>query len=186
MGSSQTAFRPRGVSVTTDGAVTTLLLAWRSPFAFAMVPLAVLTGGIAVAVFRATLTGKPWLHPIQLIPLALAGATLVLGYLALVRLVNRSRIDVSARDLRVTHGPLPWIRPPLALDATGLREIRVSPCHVHYDATRATFHHVWARHRSGGDFRLLGAELERAQAGFIAQKIAEALRVDCKVETASG
>jgi hypothetical protein len=66
-----------------------------------------LVGVVAASVLAALLAAHAW--PMAAVLWSLATAALYLGAAAVL---NRTRITVEGRTLRVKHGPVPWLRVP--------------------------------------------------------------------------
>lgn len=166
---NDTTLLPPGMSLERSADGVTITRRWRNLFAYALTPLALLTTGICLALFRATQEAN-FADPIRLIPLTIGLAGLALAYFLLARFVNRTRVHVSPRRVEIEHGPLPW-QPGLTLPADRITRIYVQAAPVTYGSRRATFYHLWAEQTDGSRLRLLGSDVEQAQAEFFRREI---------------
>ena len=167
---------PRGLSVEELAGGLTIIRSWRNLFAYALTPIVLMAAGFSVQLFRAasvlTIT-----HPIQLIPGGLAVSSLVLGYMVLVRYVNRTRIEITPERIEVRHGPLPGRR-DLSVDATTITRVFVRASPMTYGPMKASFYRVWGERKQGDEICILASDPEQGQAEFIAKEMARVLKVE--------
>lgn len=158
-----------------------------NPFAWAIAAIAVLVAGFAIAIAQRT-AGLPLAHPAQLIAIVLALVAAGLAYFALVRLLNATHIEVREGRITVRHGPLPWRR-GATIEMASPDHLAVRPSRVRYEGVEATFAGVWLVRRGprdGGDaVVVLDGDVDPAQARFVAQVLAERLRVTVRDEMRS-
>jgi hypothetical protein len=181
--STSTVAPPPGISVVRDTAPFTIRRRWMNPFAWAITAIAVLVAGFAIAIAQRT-AGLPLDHPAQWIAIVLALVAPGLVYLAVVRLFNATRIAVREGRVEVRHGPLPWRR-GATIDTAGADHVAVRPERVRYDGLEATFAGVWLVRRGGATDIVLDGDVDPSQARFVAQVLAERLRVGVRDESRS-
>ena len=161
---------PAGVAVERRPGGVVILRRWRDMVAWALVPLALTTAGIAAAVFQA-MYGLPPSDPMWVIPWVFVLMAVALFYVVLRRLVNVTRLEITPERVTVHHGPLPWWWRSDSLAADTIGKIEVRPYRWRYSGRVVTHHHVWVVHKDGPEVCLLGRDATAAQAGFVAEEL---------------
>jgi len=108
---------PSGVVVTRDGKNLVLIWRWRRLLGVALTAFAVVWN---VLIWPQVFLGR--IPPLFIV--THGGAGLLLAYMGLSKLLNKTRVEVSFGHLSVRHGPMPW---PGSLDlpVDGLEQFHV-------------------------------------------------------------
>lgn len=160
---------PDGLSVQRLDATVILSVRWRNMASWALLPLALVAAAIPLGLFS-LLRELPWNHPMQLLVAVFGVVGLVFTYIAVRRLVNVTRLEVTPERLRVSHGPLPWRR-PLELATDTIRSVEVRPYQWRYEGRVATHYHVWSAHEDGHETCLLERDTTADQANRVRDEI---------------
>jgi hypothetical protein len=138
-----------------------------------------LNGGLAVAGFKGLLRTRRGQLVGEEIGWILTAVTLFFGYMALLQLINHTRIEASPRrGLQVRHGPLPWFTPSLTVD---MREIRqLYGLRYENQTHRAGGNDTYELRvlsQDGSSRLLVGRELSREQVLFLERTLEEHLGI---------
>ncbi len=144
---------PEGLSVERCGERTVLSIRWRNMASWALLPLGLMTAAIPVGLFS-LLREIPWNDPMQLLVVVFGIVGLVFSYIVIRRLINVTRLEIRPERIRISHGPVPWLRASeVAMEA--IRAVEVRPFQWRYEGSVATHYHVWSVHEDGHETCLL-------------------------------
>lgn len=106
-----------------------------------------------------------------------AAIGVVWSYITLALLANRTLIRVDMQQLRIRHGPLPWLGRRTLDPATIVRLVSESRRHVSRKHRHQYTHLVWVHLLDGRKVKLLSGLANERQAYFIEKRIEDFLSI---------
>lgn len=153
------------------GSGLVLVLRWFTPAMLLLVALA-LFGDVLVGATLLSLDGRSTDLKTALGLGVLTLAVLCMTYLALMWLLNRSRIVLDAERLAVTHGPIPGLRP---LSVERSRVLHVYCQELLSPSANPAQYQVRLVLREGPELVLARRWVDRQQGQYVAQQLARAM-----------
>lgn len=102
---------------------------------------------------------------------------IAMSYYTLGMLVNRTTVTAGRGQLRVSHGPLPWLG-GLALESTRVRQFYVKSYESRSKRTLRTLYAVRAKTLDHEDLNVVGELEQEAEARYIEQALERYLRLE--------
>ena len=164
---------PDGLSVERVDSKTILSVSWRNMASWALLPLGLVAAAIPAGLFS-LLREIPWNDPMQLLVVVFGVVGLIFTYIVIRRLVNVTRLEVTPQRIRISHGPVPWLR-ALEVDMKTIRTVDVRLFQWRYEGSVATHYHVWSVHEEGHETCLLERDTTAEQANLVRDEIQRVL-----------
>lgn len=164
---------PEGLSVERCDSRTILSIRWRNMASWALLPLGMVAAAIPVSLFL-LLKDMPWNDPIQLLVVVFGVVGLVFAYIVVRRLVNVTRLEVTPKRIRISHGPVPWRR-PVEVTMETIQRVEVRTYTWHHEGRALRHYHVWSVHADGSESCLLERDTDAEQATHVREEIQRVL-----------
>ncbi len=164
--------KPKNITCEDDGLDTVITRRWMSAFAW------------VALVFCLIWNVSVWLWPsqsnpdevdliVKYLPFLPAVAGLILAYVTIALFVNRTVIRAGRKEIRITHGPLPW-RGNLSVSSPEIHEIYVKDRKMKRTGDVSSSYMVfelWANMEDRSSKRLMGGIWDRRQMEFIQETL---------------
>lgn len=176
----QGGFRPRpdiplpaGMQIQETMGGTMLSRRWFNLAVVFLIPFCIAWDSFLIFWYSTALSGKaPWIMAV--FPIAHVAVGVGLTYYTLATLFNTTSIFAGRGNLRIQHGPLPWMG-NTDLSAGNLNQLYCKEKIKRGENGPNFQYEVWAAMHDGGTRKLLGIGLTMEQALFIEQKLERAL-----------
>jgi hypothetical protein len=169
----------KSVGLIQQGEHQVIFRIWRNPFAYALGSITLMLAGFCAVIFSAT-SAFSVTHPIQIIPVGFSLIAGVMGYITLVNFINRTKIIVNESAIQITNGPLPW-RKGFLIPREEIVLLLIRSSTTTYDATKATFYHVYARLKGNQkEICILDGDISMKEAEFVVESLSQISGLSCQ------